>query len=1088
MIKQFWIAVVVVVLGSQIGLAQLEASNWYFGDEAGLNFDPNTGAVTALTDGRLQTDEGCATISDSDGNLLFYTDGIVVYNRNHRIMPRGAGLKGDPSSTQSAIIIPKPGDPDIYYIFTVDTRAAGGEDSGLHYYIVDMTLEGGLGDVTTSIRNPPNLIRRCSEKISAITSRSGDKIFVVGYAGNNENDSVFDTFYSFEVTNIGVNETPNKFTVTSQVGDIRGYLKFSPDGELLASANMTGGTFIYDFDDQTGAISNERELTLTAPNDKGYGVEFSPSSEFLYVTGTNDFNDPRSVDPNDHTATLYQFDVSTVTPQLVTTLYDGNGYRGALQLGIDSRIYYALSESYPNGLTSLGVINSPDLGGTFADYDHEAIPLSGRRSRQGLPPFIQSFFALIQAENLCFGDDTEFSFETNETPSFVEWDFGDGTTSNDLEPTHVYGAVGTYEVTLTLTIDRNTRTYNKTIEIYEVPVANPATDLIACDSDNDGSVIFDFTETTNEILASQDRATTGIRYFLSQADANTGTNVITSPYTLNLPTQEIVARVDNRNNTDCFDTTTFQLSQFAQPVANPADDLEACDDNFDGIETFDLDSQRDDILLNQDPADFQVDFFDSLANAQSNTNPLPDSYRNTRAFSQTIYVRVTNNNEGSCVDTSTTFDLIVQERPVAVNFDAFQCDEDGIADNRTSFNLSSFNQSIANGRTDVTVDYFLTQNDADNDRSELDDREYNNIAPSQRIIARVTDNSTGCSNTSTVTLSVSASDAQDTQVEVCDDDGLEDGLYLFNLRNIDDDVLVNAPSDVTVNYYETLDDALAEFNALPDNYQTTMPEQQVIYARAESPDGNCFGISEVTLIVNPLPQLQRTEDVEYCGNDIRPVTIDAGDLQVDQNDLQYQWSTGETTYSIDVREGGDYTVIATNSNGCSQQRVVTVIISEPATIDRIEIINANGGATGSATVFASGRGDYAYRISEDQVFTSSTIFENLRPGIYTLEVTDLNGCGSTFETFNVVGYPRFFTPNADGFNDTWQLDGVSANFEPDATTYIFDRYGKLLKELIPGEGGWDGTLDGEPLPSTDYWFKATLTDGTEFSAHFALKR
>src|SRR5699024_8437741 len=113
--------------------AQLEASNWYFGNKAGLNFE-DCQDPSVLTDGQLVQEEGCASISDSEGNLLFYTDGQVVYNANHEIMPNGTGLLGDQSSSQSAIIIPKPGDETSYYIFTTDKEA--GSD-GLNYSVVD---------------------------------------------------------------------------------------------------------------------------------------------------------------------------------------------------------------------------------------------------------------------------------------------------------------------------------------------------------------------------------------------------------------------------------------------------------------------------------------------------------------------------------------------------------------------------------------------------------------------------------------------------------------------------------------------------------------------------------------------------------------------------------------------------------------------------------------------------------------------------------------------------------------------------------------------------------------------------------------
>jgi urease alpha subunit len=97
--------------------AQKEANIWYFGANAGLDF--NSGTPVALLDGALDTIEGCATISDTDGNLLFYTDGITVFNKNHTIMLNGMGLNGDTSTTQSALIVPKPNDENTYYIFTV---------------------------------------------------------------------------------------------------------------------------------------------------------------------------------------------------------------------------------------------------------------------------------------------------------------------------------------------------------------------------------------------------------------------------------------------------------------------------------------------------------------------------------------------------------------------------------------------------------------------------------------------------------------------------------------------------------------------------------------------------------------------------------------------------------------------------------------------------------------------------------------------------------------------------------------------------------------------------------------------------------
>ena len=145
--KKTLLAVVFFVFCASSGFGQGETSNWYFGHEAGIRFNPD-GSVTPLDNGMIRTFEGCATISDAFGDLLFYTDGITVYDRTHTIMLNGRSLHGDASSTQSAIIVPNPVDPDLYYIFTVDTKVFENDpDFGLNYSVVDMSLNNGNGEV-----------------------------------------------------------------------------------------------------------------------------------------------------------------------------------------------------------------------------------------------------------------------------------------------------------------------------------------------------------------------------------------------------------------------------------------------------------------------------------------------------------------------------------------------------------------------------------------------------------------------------------------------------------------------------------------------------------------------------------------------------------------------------------------------------------------------------------------------------------------------------------------------------------------------------------------------------------------------------
>jgi gliding motility-associated-like protein len=482
-----------------------------------------------------------------------------------------------------------------------------------------------------------------------------------------------------------------------------------------------------------------------------------------------------------------------------------------------------------------------------------------------------------------------------------------------------------------------------------------------------------------------------------------------------------------------------------------------------------------------------VSFYTSQDDADNAVNAVSSPFRNTDAFLQTIFVRIENNGDPNCADTSLSFDLIVNEKPEALDFDAFQCDEDGVFDDRTVFNLPSFDASVANSANGVTVSYFLNQVDADSDLNQLPDNFTNTSAP-QSIVAKVTNDANGCTSTSRVTLDVSGSDAQDTTLEQCDNDGDADGFVEFDLSIADGDVLINAPANVTVIYYLTLNDALTEENALNTFYTNSIAGSEIIFARAESPDGNCFGISEVTLVVNPLPVLEPNGFEEYCGNDPQPLTLEAGITVGSPQDYTYLWSTGEMTPTIDVAVGGTYTVEVLEATGCSATREIDVVISETATIDDIVVINAGGNPTGSAEIIASGRGDYEFSLDPFFGYQDDNNFNNLAAGFYTAFVNDKNGCGETTQDFIVVGYPRFFTPNGDGFNDRWQLIGVSNVFEQNSEIFIFDRYGRLLKQISPEGAGWDGTFNNIPLPSSDYWFRATLMDGSEFTGHFTLKR
>ena len=249
---------------------QGQADWWYFGSNAGVHF--GTSGPVAVNDGQLSTQEGCATISDQGGNLLFYTDGITVYDKNHNVMPNGTGLLGNSSSTHSAVIIPRPGNPDDYYIFTVDDGA--GPD-GMRYSRVDMTLNSGNGDVVASEKNI-FLVGSTSEKIAAVKKSNG--YWVITHLSGTPN------FNAFEVTSSGVNTTP-VVSVSSLPTAGFGYgITASSDGEQIAAVYFsTDSIHLYNFDASTGAVTSTFKVGSTMQQGLFYGLEFSPSGEVLYM-------------------------------------------------------------------------------------------------------------------------------------------------------------------------------------------------------------------------------------------------------------------------------------------------------------------------------------------------------------------------------------------------------------------------------------------------------------------------------------------------------------------------------------------------------------------------------------------------------------------------------------------------------------------------------------------------------------------------------------------------------------------------------------------------------------------------------------
>ena len=400
-----------VIISSTL-IAQKETYNWYFGDHAGLTF--RYGSPIFLSDSKHFIFEGCATMSDSAGNLLFYTDGETVWTKEHTVMENGTDLKAtwigaNVTTTQSAIIIPIPKKPNQYMLFSLEPQALTHSDGELGYSVVDMAFNDGLGKVT---KKNVCIADSIAEKMTAIQHSNGQYYWLV------VSEFTTNKMFSFLITEGGVQSPvistlgePYKAVGYSQ--NATGYMKFSPKGNRIAAVNFVKDIEVYDFDNLTGRISNP----ISFEGFEGvYGLAFSPDGSKIYVSSL-------------HHITQYDLTSSDISAPYIMFEDHQNEINTALQLGPDGVIYHS---SY----LSLNAILHPNLKGKNALFINDYIDLPvGASGEYGLPNFVQSYFANITIpphldvfdNKACVGDSIKLAVTSSSTENIkkVTWHIGD---------------------------------------------------------------------------------------------------------------------------------------------------------------------------------------------------------------------------------------------------------------------------------------------------------------------------------------------------------------------------------------------------------------------------------------------------------------------------------------------------------------------------------------------------------------------------------------------------------------------------------------------------------------------------------------
>ena len=580
---------------------------------------------------------------------------------------------------------------------------------------------------------------------------------------------------------------------------------------------------------------------------------------------------------------------------------------------------------------------------------------------------------------------------------------------------------------------------------------------------------------------------------------------------------------------------TVGASQISQTFIDDNNTLYSiCDDDFgtaqDGVSVFSISVLQDiveklrasrEIFQNQN---IRISLHTNPNDGLTGENPidLDNDFTNSNPYNQEIWARVVNVDitTFTCLGYEKVAELFVEPRPIAypVSIDR-QCDGDSVLDLNSQDGFFPFDTSeiinqlltdpssgIKQDESALTISYF------NEDGTEISSSNFNPVflTESQTITLRVEinpiypniNNPQGLCYDET-TLEFIVDDSPEVGVpnvpEQCDsEDGVLDGQGVFDTGNLNTELLAGQ-TNMELNYF-LIDGAGNETDlgtSLPNPFNTSTV---TVLARILNPDNpTCIVEEYITFQVNENPVFELPEEQVYCtnlGSDTIYVTTPSATYNYswtrDNNGVEEPMN--QFSQNLVINQGGVYTVTATNpTTGCTTSKTISVSESELALLDYddITVYDLTGDGTNRIEIQTGvdnlGIGDYEFAFN-DGSFQDSPVFNDVEPGIHKISVKDKNGCGIAEIMVSVIGYKYFFTPNSDGINDTWQILGISEQFQAESLIYIFDRHGRLLTQIATDGEGWDGTYNGSALPADDYWFRVNLEDGRSFTGNFSLIR
>ncbi len=593
-----------------------------------------------------------------------------------------------------------------------------------------------------------------------------------------------------------------------------------------------------------------------------------------------------------------------------------------------------------------------------------------------------------------------------------------------------------------------------------------------------------------------------ISFYLSATDAAVETNPLDNTSPIPIGNNLIFVRVESGNN--CEGIATFNLLIHTPPQQGTITNVAKCDNDL-----FLLSSKDAEILAFQNQP-VTINYYSTFAAAEANGPALSKNTNVALPIGTTAIYAGIRTVANQCL-TIIPFQIENFDHPQITTPDPL-----GICGSTTAtFDLTIRNNQITGGNPNLVVTFFATPADLSVNNPIANPNAF--VSNSTTVVVLVTDTANNnCPSQTTLELNVNLNPGatQNPQpLYICNDSG----FATFNLTERLPDLLAQTPADeATVRFYIEEIDAIAgneNYITSPESFTNTVAGSQIIFARVTSTvnfdtENNiaCFTVLAFPLFVQAFPQNQLNNyPYKICVTDTGEVTreafIDTGLAAADHLFLWYRGFDaisenlilGANGPTFETDESGNFSVRATNIttpafcssvfNFTTRETVIPSSVTvTPEVLVAFEIDNT------VTAIAAPPSADYEYMLGS-YGWQDSPTFENVREGLYIMTVRNKFGCGEVFTSVAVVDYQNFFTPNGDGINDLWNLQGrTGLRFN---NIFIFDRHGKLIRELFANETGWDGTYNGAPMPADDYWFKAeyaTQNSQGIFQGHFTLKR